>query len=48
MDDKNLDQGTDEIEITKNIMKILNGDILIESNLGSGTIITLKFPHVGS
>lgn len=48
MDDKNLDQGTDEIEITKNIMKILNGDILIESNLGSGTIITLKFPHAGS
>ncbi len=48
MDDKSLDQYTDEIEISKNIMKILNGDILIESNLGSGTIITLKFPHIGS
>jgi signal transduction histidine kinase len=46
MDDKSLDQYADEIEITKNIMKILNGDILIESNLGSGTIITLKFPHM--
>ena len=48
MDDKSLDQYADEIEITKNIMKILNGDILIESNLGSGTIITLKFPHTTS
>jgi signal transduction histidine kinase len=48
MDDKSLDQYTDEIEITKNIMKILNGDVLIESNLGSGKTITLKFPHVVS
>jgi len=46
MDNKSHDQYTDEIEITKNIMKILNGDIMIESNLGSGTIITLKFPHM--
>jgi signal transduction histidine kinase len=45
MDDKSLDRYADEIEITKNIMKILNGEILIESNLGSGTIVTLKFPH---
>jgi len=48
MDDKSLDQNTQEIEITKNIMKILNGDILIKSNLGSGTIITLKFPYIVS
>ena len=48
MDDKSLDQYTDELEITKNIMKIMNGDILIESNLGSGTVITMKFPHVTS
>ena len=48
MDDRSLDQYTDGIEITKNIMKILKGDILIESNLGSGTIITLKFPHIVS
>jgi len=48
MDDKSLDQNIDEIEITKNIMKILNGDLVIESNLGSGTIITLKFPHLVS
>jgi len=48
MDDKSLNQNTDEIEISKNIMKILNGEILIESNLGSGTIITLEFPHIVS
>jgi len=46
MDDKNYGKHEDELEITKNIMKIMNGDILIESNLGSGTTITLKFPHV--
>ena len=46
MSDKSPDQYTNEIGITKNIMKILNGGILVESNLGSGTIITLKFPHL--
>ena len=46
IDEKSFDQYKDEIEITKNIMKILNGDVLIESNLGRGTTITLKFPQV--
>ena len=46
MDEKNIDQYPSGIEITKNIMKLLNGEISIESNLGSGTSITLKFPNI--
>jgi two-component system sporulation sensor kinase B len=45
MDDKGLDRYKDEIEITKNIMKILKGGVLVESNLGGGTKITLEFPR---
>jgi len=45
MNDKGLDRTKDEIEITKNIMKILNGGVLVESNLGGGTKITLEFPR---
>ena len=45
MGDENIDKHKDEIEITRNIMKILSGDLLIESNLGSGETITLKFPQ---
>jgi len=45
MGDKGLDRTKDEIEITKNIMKILNGGVLVESNLGGGTKITLEFPR---
>jgi len=44
MDDKNSDQYENEIEITKNIMKILKGCVQVESNLGGGTKITLEFP----
>ena len=36
----------DELEITKEIMLVLNGELLIESDLGSGTTITLKFPQI--
>ncbi|MCJ7647074.1 MAG: HAMP domain-containing histidine kinase [Candidatus Lokiarchaeota archaeon] len=39
-------QKRDELEITKDIMMILNGDLLIESDLGSGTTITLQFPQI--
>lgn len=45
MEDKGLDRYKDEIEITKNIMKILNGSVLVESNLGGGTKITIEFPR---
>jgi signal transduction histidine kinase len=45
MNDKGIDRTKDEIEITKNIMKILNGGVLVESNLGGGTKITLEFPR---
>ena len=45
MGDKGIDRTKDEIEITKNIMKILNGGVLVESNLGGGTKITLEFPR---
>ena len=48
MNDKGLYRTEDEIEITKNIMKILNGGILVESNLGGGTKITLEFPRDAS
>lgn len=45
IDDRNIDQYPGGIKNTKNIMKLLNGDINIESNLGSGTSITMKFPY---
>ena len=48
LDDKNIDQYKNEIDITKKIMKILNGCVQVESNLGGGTKITLEFPRGAS
>jgi signal transduction histidine kinase len=44
LDKNNMDQIRNELEITRDIMAILNGKLDIESNLGSGTTITLVFP----
>jgi signal transduction histidine kinase len=45
LDKKDMDQERNELEITRDIMAILNGKLSIESNLGSGTTITLVFPR---
>ena len=44
LDAKFTDQKRNELEIARGIMEILCGDLLIESNLGSGTAISLVFP----
>lgn len=46
MEGKNTHTKSDELEITQDIMFVLNGDLMIESDLGSGTTITLQFPQI--
>jgi signal transduction histidine kinase len=48
IEDEEFDQLPNGLRITHNIMKLISGEVILESNLGSGTKVTLKIPQLVS
>jgi signal transduction histidine kinase len=46
LEDGEFDQPLSGLRITHNILKLLGGELILESNLGSGTKVTLNIPQL--